>query len=56
MPVLHGAGLHRRFRPGSQVLFDLDALVGILTAIKIVCELHDRSDRRRARRRRAGAK
>jgi hypothetical protein len=37
-------------------LIDLDALVGILTAIKIVCELHDRRDRRRARRRRSGRK
>jgi hypothetical protein len=35
---------------------DLDALVGILTAIKIVLELRDRADRRRARQRRAGAK
>jgi hypothetical protein len=37
-------------------LLDLDVLVGLLTAIKIVCELHDRRDRRRARRRRSGWK
>jgi hypothetical protein len=56
LPGTAVTGSIRRFRPGSQVLIDLDALVGILTAIKIVIELHDRVDRGRARRRRDGAK
>lgn len=46
----------RRTRPGSQVLFDLDALVKGLTAIKIVLELRDRIRRRRPHQRRDGVK